>query len=413
MASVSFRPHSRTNGQGKAVVLVRITHNYTRKYVHLDLKVNSDYWSTKRQRVTSSHVAHTEINSRLADIEKQIQEVISRMEANAAELTAGWLRDEIEKAIKGDGSKDLSGFIEFAERKLKNYKRQGQTGTHKAYTSNIGKFQDFLLDELGHREIPFHRITPALIHDFRSYCYEVRKNKANTVGKALGVLRTFVRKAMKEGHLEQEYPFRHITVDSEEVEKEKLTPREMERIEALDLDPDSLTAEIRRWFLFAYYAGGMRFSDVATLKPNHIRTDENGQRRVYYRMEKTEGLVGVPIIPEAQEILEYYDQTFDPWVFPILKGVDEDASDLVQKKEAQNALANKYLSKYILPKTDIDKHVSFHLSRNAAAWRLYQSIGDLYKVMKILGHSSVTQTEKYLKGFEDDSLDDDFKSAFG
>jgi integrase len=202
-------------------------------------------------------------------------------------------------------------------------------------------------------------------------------------------------------------------VDSEEVEKDKLTPQEMEKIEALDLNPNSLTAEVRRWFLFAYYAGGMRFSDVATLKPEHIRSDEDGQQRVYYRMEKTEGLVGVPIIPEAREILDYYDQTFDPWVFPILKHMDEGASGLVQKKESKNALANKYLSQYILPQTDIDKHVSFHLSRNAAAWRLYQSIGDLYKVMKILGHSSVTQTEKYLKGFEDDSLDDDFKSAFG
>ena len=413
MASVSFVPRSRTNSQGKAVVLVRITHNYDRKFLSLDLRVDPDYWSKKRQRVTSSHVAHTKINSRLAEIEKQVQEVVSRLEASPSSLTAGWLKDEIVKEIKGEGSEGPEGFIDFAERKLKVYKRQGQTGTHKAYTSNIRKFRDFLREELGKTNIPFHRITPALIQDFRAYCYEVKKNKTNTVGKALGVLRTFVRKAMKEGHLDQEYPFRHITVDSEEVEKEKLTPREMEKIEALDLDPDSLTAEVRRWFLFAYYAGGMRFSDVATLKPEHIRSDEAGQKRVYYRMEKTEGLVGVPIIPEAQEILDYYDQTFDPWVFPILKDVDEGATDLVEQKEAKNALANKYLSKYILPKTEIDKHVSFHLSRNAAAWRLYRSIGDLYKVMKILGHSSVTQTEKYLKGFEDDSLDDDFKSAFG
>jgi hypothetical protein len=33
-------------------------------------------------------------------------------------------------------------------------------------------------------------------------------------------------------------------------------------------------------------------------------------------------------------------------------------------------------------------------------------------VSKLLGHASVTQTEEYLAGFEDDSLDNDFLSAF-
>jgi hypothetical protein len=149
MASVSFVSRSRTNDQGKAVVMVRVTHDYARKFFSLDLKVNPDYWSKKRQRVTASHVAHTKINSRLADIEKQIQEVVSRMEAASASLTAEWLKDEIEKEIKDNESEGPDGFIDFAERKLENYKRQGQTGTHKAYTSNIRKFRGFLRDELG------------------------------------------------------------------------------------------------------------------------------------------------------------------------------------------------------------------------------------------------------------------------
>jgi len=57
-------------------------------------------------------------------------------------------------------------------------------------------------------------------------------------------------------------------------------------------------------------------------------------------------------------------------------------------------------------------HTRAGISRNAAAWQLYDSIGDIYKVSKLLGHSSVTQTEEYLQGFEDESLDEDFLSAF-
>jgi integrase len=321
------------------------------------------------------------------------------------------MKEEIDKRL-GRRARDSSKFMQFAYDRLENYKRRGQTGTHKNYKSNLRKFQAFLEDELDRKDIHFERITDSLIRDFRTYCYEVRGNKTNTVGKALTVLRTFVRKAMKEGHIDQGYPFEHITVDNEKVEREKLTPEEIERIADVELDPDSLKAEVRRWFLFAYYAGGMRFSDVATLKPEHIRSAQgSSHKRIYYRMEKTEGMTGVPVNDEAQAILDYYDQTFNPWVFPILKGVDPDDRDLINRKEAKNTLANKYLRKYIAPKAGIEKHVSFHLSRNAAAWKLYETIGDIYKVMKILGHSSVQQTEEYISGFEDDSLDDDFLDA--
>jgi hypothetical protein len=121
MASIFFTPRSRTNEKGKAVVLLRITHDYTRKFISLDLKINPDYWSKGRQRVTSSHVAHTDINSRLAEIDQDVQEVVSRLEASAASLTATWLKEEIEKKIKGEGSTGPDGFIDFCDRKLTAY----------------------------------------------------------------------------------------------------------------------------------------------------------------------------------------------------------------------------------------------------------------------------------------------------
>jgi integrase len=54
----------------------------------------------------------------------------------------------------------------------------------------------------------------------------------------------------------------------------------------------------------------------------------------------------------------------------------------------------------------IEKRVTFHLSRNAAAWKLYQNVGDIYKVSKFLGHSNVEQTQDYIDGFVDESRDD-------
>lgn len=63
--------------------------------------------------------------------------------------------------------------------------------------------------------------------------------------------------------------------------------------------------------------------------------------------------------------------------------------------------------------TGYDKSSPIPFSRNDAAWRFYKATQDLYKVMKIPGHGSIQQTEEYVAGFEDDSLDDDFRTAIG
>lgn len=43
--------------------------------------------------------------------------------------------------------------------------------------------------------------------------------------------------------------------------------------------------------------------------------------------------------------------------------------------------------------------MSVHLARHSTAWKLYQEMGDIYKVKRILGHSRVEVT--YLKEGDD------------
>jgi integrase len=410
MATVRFECRRRTDKQGRAAVRLRVTSGGDSKYVPIGLKVNRRYWSTSRKRVTASHPGSSEVNQRLAEIERTAEQVQATVQSRPEAVTARRLEQAIRDALAADDT-EYDGFVDFARSELDGYRRRGQTGTHKAYQSVLRKFVMFLEQEVGSREIAFSELDAALLRRFRTFCYDVRGNAANTVGKALHTLRTFTRAAIKDGHIDRaKYAFEHITIDSAPVQKEKLTPEEMEMLADVELDEQSVMAEVRRWFLFAYYAGGMRFSDVATLRPEHIRGAN--LRRVFYRMEKTEGAVGVPLVGEAEAILSHYDGPHEGgWVFPILGGVDPEANDLVNRKESQNAKANDYLKK-LAERAGIETHVTFHLSRNAAAWRLYQAIGDIYKVSKLLGHSSVTQTEEYLQGFEDESLDDDFLSAF-
>jgi integrase len=279
-------------------------------------------------------------------------------------------------------------------------------------TTSFRKFNAFIEAEYGQEKVPSDALDARLFRAFRACCYETCDNKPNTVGKALNMMRTLVRTAMKDKKLTR-YPFEHISIDSEPTEKELLTPEEIEQIAEIELEnEDSQTAEVRRWFLFAYYAGGMRFSDVTTLLWKHIREGRSGQMRVCYKMKKTSDSVGVPLVPGAKEILSYYEEEAEEdWVFPIAEGIDPgDAERLHARKTNRNSVANRVL-KTLASRAGLDTHVTFHLSRHAAAWKLYQNVGDIYKVSKFLGHSEVEQTQGYIDGFVDESRDEDFLDA--
>ncbi len=93
---------------------------------------------------------------------------------------------------------------------------------------------------------------------------------------------------------------------------------------------------------------------------------------------------------------------------PYLGHYDEEA--LHRRKCQRNSATNRHL-KELAGRAEIEKRVTFHLSRNAAARKLYQNVGDIYKVSRFLGHSNVDQTQDYVDGFVDESRDEDFVAS--
>src|SRR5690606_5356757 len=99
-------------------------------------------------------------------------------------------------------------------------------------------------------------------------------------------------------------PFFTVRLKDEKVQKDFVTYEEIRSIEQLELKPHSLIWHVRNYFLFAFYAGGMRWSDVALLKWKHV---QGGRTR--YKMRKTKEGAGVPLLPQAREILGRYEET--------------------------------------------------------------------------------------------------------
>lgn len=429
MPSLRFEVRAgRTGDAGYAPTRLRITHDRLHRRISLPVKIKPRFWNSQKQQVTRSHPEHVYINRYLRRTLSEAQNAIARLETTVgiAPGTAGAdaARDAVEAALNGkavaSSEAHTVSVIPFARRFLQGYLERGQASTHAGYQAVINKFEVFL-DEERRPALPFSDLNTALVEDFERYLYSIG-NSTNTVAKGLKVLRTMCRAAMRNDLLERD-PFRDITITREKTIKKKLTPDEMDRLAALEDEleaegrvgpygePGTLLWHVQGWFLFSYYGGGMRFSDLALLEHQHLAGG-----RIRFKMKKTgDATPGVPIVEKARAILDRYTERPDgpdERVFPILDGYNLSTPRRVRNAiGSQNALVNKYL-KELQRRAGIETKVSFHLARHTAAWRMYRSIGDVYAVSKLLGHSSVKQTERYLEGFEDDSLDDKFRDVF-
>jgi len=141
----------------------------------------------------------------------------------------------------------------------------------------------------------------------------------------------------------------------------KLTNLEVTMIADFKLTPGSEMSIHRDLFLFSYYIGGLRLTDILTLKwDNFDRTNIH----YYSRKSKTPSIISLSA--EAMTIISKYSQNRkkDEFIFPVLAGWidDHDNEDINKKISFLAKLINTNLNT-IARMAGIDKNISYHESR--------------------------------------------------
>ena len=375
---------SKLRADGTGPIWIRITANRKSRFISTGISVEPKYWNKARAEVRKSHDIATSLNQRLrAMVLKARQEALEATNATA-----------VKSALRGTGG-NLTSYLESI---IEGLDASEQYWHRKKYATTLRKVRGCFGQDVSWKDID-----RAALIKFERYLRQKVGNGPNTVRKEFDRLQRVFKKAVQDGELSLDRnPFLfYDKPKGEKVCRRKLNLDEINALEVAELDAGSWAAMARDAFVFAFYAGGMRFGDVCHLNPENVKG-----ARLEYRMMKTGTMVSMPLPEPAQRIAEHYQGDRGSFLFPFLRERNTStAVKLRQSINSCNVLANKGLKQAGLAAGLEPEGLSMHIARHSFADYARTKSSNLYAISKTLGHTDIKTTQQYLKSFDQDAVD--------
>ena len=418
--NITLKPYllkRRKKVDGRTPIYIRITQ--TRRYSLLSsgIAIQAQYWRNTPKYgswIKAGKHGHPSADAYNDKIKNMILELESLIDNAGDHIT----RKQLVKLYRGE---DNEQFQAHATRYAKRLADEGKYSSQSQIKAAASKFADFTSDDLR-----FNEITPRLLNDFQDWMEDELDNHPNTIRKTINRIKAIHNDAYKKD-LASNLPFqdpKFEKVSSVETKKTALSTKQMQAIETLDLDKESWNWHVRNFFLFSFWNAGIRFTDLALLRWKNVRDG-----RLKYTMGKNGKDKDVLLLPQAKQILTHYRSTLDAkyegmeedlppqaiakmklreFIFPIVDSEYRDAKLLEQKRKAAtgNTLTNRALKK-IAKQAGISTNVTFHIARHSfARWADNSDVMDRKDIQRMLAHSKMETTERYLSSISEYNVDE-------
>ena len=263
-----------------------------------------------------------------------------------------------------------------------------------AYLADVHEFASFLLDnDFIKNQDEIIKAEPETIREYLSCLYR-RKVKKVTVNRKVSSLRAFYKYVLRTGKINHNPAEMIQTLKTEKHMPAFLSVDEM--FELLKTRDDNSVLSLRnRAMLGVFYSSGLRLSELAGL--NLIDLDFN-QKLVKVRGKGRKERI-VPIgVPALTAVGVYLEK-----VVQIRKDADTDAdADVFNKPLFVNARGKRITARSIArivnevtDKSGIGRKISPHALRHSFATHLLNAGADLRSIQELLGHESLSTTQKY------------------
>ena len=374
---------------GHSPLYIRVIKDRKAKFITTGVKLKQSEWDDSKQKIKKNHPNSARMNAFIAQKIADAEGTVADHERKRKSVSARKLKE----AIKG---KDMANFFEYAYNRCERIKGTVSVATYRNYKQYIGKFEKFI----GNREVYFDDITVTTLKDYINHMSNNLKNGATTIHYSLLILSVMFRDAQREDVIpETIYPFSKVRVKRDKGKRLYLKKEQIEKLRKLKIEYKGKDSVFRDMFIFAVYAGGLRFSDVVSLKWKDYSEKE---QRITKNIRKTKRTHSFKIGQLAIDILNQYKTAIsrpDDFVFPIIEDVELfDANEEYKAHiiNAKNILCGQKLRR-LGKDIELPFSLSFHLSRHTFATNALNNGMRIEYVSKLLDHSDIGITQIYAK----------------
>ena len=365
---------------GQVPIMGRITINGTMSQFSCKLSVRSSLWDAKANKASGKSLESQRINEKLENIKTNIGKQYQRLCDRDSYVTA----EKVRNAFLGMGDDCrllLQTFDEYLAGFLKRVGKDRAYSSYEDYRKRRRRLASFLEYEYRVKDIPFKELKRDFIEKFVVYLSSVQGMRSGTIHSTIKKLKLMTYTAYKNGWIPVD-PFAGFYVKAEYAERRYLSASELQAVMDVRL-PNYRTGINRDAFVFCAFTG-LSHADVSKLTYADIHTDDNGERWIIDRRQKTGTQFRVKLLPVAEMLYEHYKDTYhtSEKVFP-LKGTYKTLN-----------MSLRHVARH----AGLSFNPTIHMARHTFATTVTLTQGvPLETVSKMLGHKRITTTQIYAK----------------
>jgi integrase len=372
-------------------VEVRVTIDRMTKYISTGVRVYKNEWAA--DRVVNRKDAQA-LNDRLAIIFEKVYQAATESVKQGVKLDTESVKQAVWQFV--DSQSDEPTFVSWCEKQIPLLGISDGTAKHYkplitklTEYGKINKWQDLTVENIANFDAWLHQQTKPLSDARRKAGAKPEKLSDSGIYNYHKCLKALLHRALSFGKIDAN-PYDRLKGKFKRGERENpeyLTEDEMKRFEAVILPQGSELDVVHDLFVFQMYTG-LPYSDMQAFDASDYKYDGEAWKRVGERIK-----TGVPyvsqLLPPAVKVLEKYG-----WEIPQLSNADY----------------NRHL-KALGQMAGIKTRLHSHLARHTfATWMLSHDI-PIEHVSKMLGHTNITQTQRYAKVLAQSVYDDFSKVA--
>jgi integrase len=416
---------TKTDKEGKAPIRLVYQLKGQRKFYPTKLKCLPVNWSTKEQQAVFLNrkeakklVANTnyellmteaqvnDFNKDLSDCRQDIRDVEERFRLDNITYTLSMVLETLAAKKKPEARKEDAGksVIAFIHHFVADTAVTHKTGTLKVYTGLAAHLSEY--QKLSGEKAAFENMDIAFMRGFHSYLcsdrtvmrkgkqVEVKAMNNITAAKQLSTLKTLLNYARIHYKIEINQSYRDYAVARKDSNFEviTLTWDEFQTLYNLDLNNNKKLAQVRDIFCFSCTTG-LRYSDLAQLKREHIRGNS-----IKMTAAKTGQKLDIPLNEYSATILEKYKEMHRP--LPIIS--NQKTNDYLKELCELSGIDTpiEIVREYGIKKvaTVYKKHelISIHVGRKTFTTLSLENGIAPQDVMSITGHTQWRSFKRYV-----------------